>query len=176
MTITDPADLLVTRSGVRLHVRAATGADEPALAQFFANVTPEDLRFRFLSTVPAVSHDRLVEMTRGDDPRAENLVVADDAGVLLATAMLAGDAAGERAEAAIAIRRDRKGLGIGWTLLDYLVGRARGQGYRTIEALEDRANSGALAVERDLAFERVAVEGDSTVVLVRKTLHDVAPE
>jgi hypothetical protein len=46
MTIID-TQLLVTREGVRLHVRQARSEDEQVLATFFSRVTPEDLRFRF---------------------------------------------------------------------------------------------------------------------------------
>ena len=50
MTLLD-RERLVTRTGLRLEVRAAHGEDERALAAFFAKVTPEDMRFRFLSTL-----------------------------------------------------------------------------------------------------------------------------
>ncbi|WP_367113544.1 hypothetical protein [uncultured Sphingomonas sp.] len=44
-------EMLVTRHGTVLHVRPAREEDEPALAAFFAKVSPEDLRFRFLTSV-----------------------------------------------------------------------------------------------------------------------------
>ena len=40
---------IVTNSGFRFHVRAAHPKDEAELSDFFKHVTPEDLRFRFLS-------------------------------------------------------------------------------------------------------------------------------
>ncbi|WP_404338102.1 GNAT family N-acetyltransferase [Sphingomonas sp. MMS12-HWE2-04] len=163
---TDP---LVTRDGVRLHVRRAREEDEPALAAFFARVTPDDLRFRFLSPVREVRRDWLVAMTSPDDAK-DSLIAFDDKGDVIATAMLAGDSAGARAEAAIAIRGDRKGQGVGWTLLDHLVGHARRRGYTSIESIEDRANSGAIKLEREMGFEAVPVEGDPMLVCVRKTL------
>ena len=45
-----PGTYLLTRSGTRLRVRPVTLADGPLLAEFFARLTPEDLRFRFLDT------------------------------------------------------------------------------------------------------------------------------
>jgi hypothetical protein len=77
MTIID-TQLLVTREGVRLHVRQARSEDEQVLATFFSRVTPEDLRFRFLTSVRQVSHDRLVAMAQPNDDRTKSLVAFDD--------------------------------------------------------------------------------------------------
>ncbi|RYD26655.1 MAG: GNAT family N-acetyltransferase, partial [Lysobacteraceae bacterium] len=88
MTIVD-TQLLVTREGVRLHVRQARSEDEQVLATFFSRVTPEDLRFRFLTSVRQVSHDRLVAMAQPNDDRTKSLVAFDDNSELIATAMLA---------------------------------------------------------------------------------------
>ncbi len=112
MTTTD-TELLVTRQGVRLHVRPACDADEPALAAFFARVSPEDLRFRFLTGVREVSHARLSSMIHANDEANESLVAFADDGSIVAAAMLAGDDRATTAEAAIAIQRDRKQQGIG---------------------------------------------------------------
>lgn len=46
---------LLTHSGFKFHVRPARPEDVAALGAFFARVTPEDLRFRFLSSMKAVS-------------------------------------------------------------------------------------------------------------------------
>lgn len=169
MTTTD-TELLVTRQGVRLHVRPACDADEPALAAFFARVSPEDLRFRFLTGVREVSHARLSSMIHANDEANESLVAFADDGSIVAAAMLAGDDSATTAEAAIAIQRDRKQQGIGWTLLDHLVEHARRKGYRAIEAIEDRDNRSAILVETDMGFEPHAVEGDPTIVRLRRHL------
>lgn len=47
---------------------------KPIVAEFFKHVTPEDLRFRFLGAVREVSHERLVAMTRSDDPHIHNFL------------------------------------------------------------------------------------------------------
>ena len=89
---------------------------------------------------------------------------------MAATAVLAGDAAGERAEAAILLRGDLKGQGIGWTLLERLVAEARSQGYAVVESLEDRANHGALQVENDMGFDAAPLEEEPTLIWVSKRL------
>lgn len=169
MTTTIDTELLVTRGGVQLHVRPARSDDEPALVAFFSRVTPEDLRFRFLTGVRQVSHDWLVAMIETRETTV-SLIALDDAGEVIATAMLAGNAATRRAEAAIAVRGDSKGQGIGWTLLDHLVGHAELRGYASIESIEDRANRHAITLECEMGFEALPIPGEATLVCVRKTL------
>lgn len=149
MSTTD-TDLLVTREGVRLHIRPAGGNDEALLAAFFAGVTPEDLRFRFLTGVRQVAHNQLVAMIRANDDRTESLIAFADDGTVVAAAILAGDGARICAEVAIAIRGDMKRRGIGWTLLDHLLVHARERGYRSVESIEDRDNGAALALEQEM--------------------------
>lgn len=169
MTITH-TDPLVTREGVRLYVRPAHGDDEAALATFFSRVTPEDLRFRFLTGVREVGHDRLVAMANANDDRTESLVALDGKGDVIATAMLVGDETGERAEAAIVVRGDRKGQGIGWTLLDYLLCHARRRGYAAVESIEDRANHDAIELECQMGFEVLPIPGETALVRIRRAL------
>ncbi|EIZ79100.1 hypothetical protein WSK_2287 [Novosphingobium sp. Rr 2-17] len=169
MTTID-TDLLVTREGTRLHVRPVRLDDEPTLVDFFAHVTPEDLRFRFLTSLREIGHERLVAMAAANDERTESLIAFADDGMVVAAAMLAGDLAGECAEAAIVIRGDRKGLGIGWTLLDHLLVHARRRGYTSVESIEDRSNRAAITLEQDMGFELFPVEGEPMLVRVRRQL------
>ena len=164
------SEQIITRAGVRLHVRRTRDEDEPALAGFFASVTPEDLRFRFLATLRHVGHERLVAMIRANDARNESLIAFVDDGSVAATAILAGDGEGERAEAAVVLRGDLKGRGIGWSMLDYLVGLARARGYAVIESIENHAHRSALQIEREMGFEASAIDGDPSLVRVSKSL------
>lgn len=160
---------LQTRTGYRLTVRAASADDEASLAEFFDQVGPEDLRFRFLSTVRNVTHDRLVAMIDPDE-HTDSVLAENAEGELVAAAMLAGDQAGARGEVAVSIRSDHKGRGIGWTLLDYLVEVARARGYASIESVEDRQNRAAIALEQEMGFTTEPVDGEPTLILVRKDL------
>ncbi|WP_433911098.1 N-acetyltransferase family protein [Sphingomonas yabuuchiae] len=163
-------EMLVTRHGTVLHVRPAREEDEPALAAFFADVSPQDLRFRFLTGVRVVSHERLSGMIRANDATSESLIAFDDGGAIVAAAMLAGDDTLQTAEAAVAIRRDMKAHGIGWTLLDHLVGHAKRKGYRTIEAIEDRDNRSAITIEKEMGFAPYPVEGDPMLVRLKREI------
>lgn len=167
-------DTLVTRSGVRLHVRPAAHDDIEALGRFFARMTPEDLRFRFLTGMREVSHNWLSAMaTANDDRQSNSLIAFDDEGEIIATAMLVGDEHCERGEAAIALRGDSKNRGIGWTLLDHLVGYARRRGYRSVESIEHRTNNAAISLEKEMGFQAIPLDDNPTLVRLRRVL-DIA--
>jgi acetyltransferase len=158
---------LTTRSDVALHIRPVRPDDEAALAAMFAAVSAEDLRFRFLSGVSTVGHDRLVPMTQVDYRRTINFL-AFAGEQLVASAMLASDPDGERAELALAVRADFKGKGVSWTLVDHVMHYARATGIETVESVESRDNHAAIALEREAGFE-IAPHGDcGSEVIVRR--------
>lgn len=163
---------LATRSGVRLHVRPAGPADKPALAEFFRNVSREDLRFRFLSAVREVGDERLVEMTEVDHVRTDDfLAFGDDGQTVLAAAMLAANPSLERAEVAISVRADLKGRGIGWSLLEFVSDEAKARGIKVLESVESRENQAAIQLEREMGFIAEPAAGDPTLMVVRKKLN-----
>ena len=163
--------LLTTRNGVKFHARPAQPSDEPALAEFFAHVEKDDLRFRFLSGVSTVGHHLLAMMTDVDHDRTENILAFDtDGKTIIASAMLAADADGERAEVAMAIREDFKRKGISWTLLEHIMQIARAKGIKTLESIEARNHHEAIEMEREMGFKGFAVTGDATLIILRADL------
>ncbi|HEY0625936.1 MAG TPA: GNAT family N-acetyltransferase [Allosphingosinicella sp.] len=171
---TDFSADLVTRTGFRFHVRPATQDDEEALADFFTHVTPQDIRFRFLTPLPKVGHAFLERMTKVDHDRTEDfLAFTEDGKTLIATAMLAADEAKERAEVAISIRTDYKRRGIGWRLLEHVSRYAEAKGIKVLESIECRENREAIQLEREMGFTATSYPGDPTLVLVQKRLGSV---
>lgn len=163
--------LLTTRTGIDFHVRPARPSDEPALAEFFAHVEKDDLRFRFLSGVSTVGHHILAMMTNVDHDRTENILAFDtDGKTIIASAMLAADEDGKRAEVAMAIREDFKQKGISWTLLEHIVQIARAKGIKTLESIEARNHHEAIEMEREMGFKGFAVAGDATLIVLRAEL------
>ena len=163
---------LVTRSGLAIHLRPVRAEDEPLLAEFFAHVTPEDLRFRFLDSAREISHERLAAMTLVDHKMTENfLALVDDGKTVAGTAMLACDATMNSAEVAISVRADYKHKGVAWELLRYVARCAEARGVKALESIESRENHEAIELEREQGFVAEAYAGDSTLVLIRKTLH-----
>lgn len=165
----DLSQLLITRTGLRFHVRATQPDDEAGLAEFFTHVTPEDLRFRFLTTVKEVGHDRLEVMTKADHRQTENFIAfTEDGKTIIATGMLACDSALERGEVAISIRSEYKHKGVGWELLRHICDFAETKGVKVIESLEDRQNHEAIEIEREQGFEVDECPNDVRLVVLRK--------
>ncbi len=125
---------LMTRTGLKIHVRPVRTEDEPMLAEFFTHVTKEDLSFRYLTGLNEVGKERIAALTDVDHVRTENYLAFGESGdPLIATAMLACDPAFERGEVAISIRADYKNRGVGWELLGFLSRVAQAKGVKVLE-------------------------------------------
>lgn len=175
MTTLTLADLakteeLTTRTGLILDVRPAYAEDEALLEQFFARVSEEDRRFRFLAAASRhVGHDQLMSLTHVDHWRTESFLGFDRAtGALIASAMLACDAAMDTGEVAISIRRDFRGKGVAWTMLDLLAREAQKRGLKRVISIEDRDNHAAIELEREKGFEAHGIDGDPHLVMLEK--------
>lgn len=172
MMTDDMSRYLNTRAGFRFLVRPARPDDEASLAEFFTHVTPEDLRFRFLTTVKEVGHDRLAAMTQIADRQTESFIAfTDDGKTIIATGMLACDAALERGEIAISIRSEFKHRGVGWELLRHICKFAESKGVKAVESLEDRQNHEAIEIEVDQGFEVNECPEDARLVVLRRTFN-----
>lgn len=164
---------VVTRDAVALHIRPVSPEDEPVLAELFEHVSAEDLRFRFLTAVHDVGHERLAAMTQ-IDYRREMHFLAFAGNVLVASAFMVADPDRSRAELAISVRQGWKGRGISWTLLQHVLRYAQAEGIGSVESLESRDNHAALKLERELGFTTLPCPESPTEMLVRKVLS--APE
>ncbi|MGD9811641.1 MAG: N-acetyltransferase family protein [Sphingobium sp.] len=162
---------LVTRSGYRFHVRTAQEGDEAALDAFFTHVSPDDLRFRFLTAVGHVPHGTIEAMTHVDHRKTENFLAVDDDGDVVGSAMIGADDNLEVAEVAISIHEDFRGRGIGWTLLDHVAAYARGRGFAKLQCIESRDNHAAIELEREMGFTARACPGEPGLVLVEAQLN-----
>ncbi len=159
---------LVTNSGFCFHVRPAIPSDEAALASFFKHVTPEDLRFRFLSGLREVGHDRLVEMTRDDDPaKISFLALSANDGTIIATGMLAAEPDGQTAEVALAVRADMKHHGIAWSLLHHMLDYAQTNGIKVVESIESADHKAAITLEREMGFTVESYPDDARLRIVK---------
>lgn len=162
---------LTTSGGLDVHIRPATPDDEPALSTFFAGVTPEDMRFRFLSALKTVSHERLVSMTHVDHRQTENfLAFAKGQPDIIATAMLACTADMAKGEVAIAVLPEFKKKGLSWELLAHVAHFAEDKGVKTIESVESREHHAAIEMEREMGFTATSYPGDATLMLLQRQL------
>lgn len=175
LLISEWSATLTTRDGLALHIRPASPEDEAAVRTFFAELGPDDLRFRFLSPMPRVSDSLYDTLLRVDHVRTEDfLVFVDDNGRdrMVASAMLSCDPQTRQAEVAISVHPAYRSRGIGWTLLDFVARDAGQRGMNVLQSIECPDNRGALEVEKDLGFEVTFYPGDPTLDLVSKRLRD----
>jgi GNAT superfamily N-acetyltransferase len=171
------ADLvfLITRTGFEFAVRPVVPFDEPALAGLFNHVDKDDIRFRFLSPRKP-GHEMFKELIDVDHARKESyLAIAPDGKTVIANAMVAADAANECAEVAIAMHRDYKGKGMGWTLLKYIVEQEKRKGVRKLQSIESRENHEAIQLEREMGFKASSCPGDGSLMLLEFDLTEGDP-
>lgn len=162
---------LTTRTGFRFQVRPACPGDAVTVAEFFEHVTPEDMRFRFLSAMRTPGASQIDALTQVDHQRTEDfLAFSEDGRTMLATAMLACDADMQRGEVAIVLRGDHKGRGIGWELLSHVARWAETRGVTTLESIESRDNHAAIELERDMGFTARGCPDDPTLMVLSRTL------
>ncbi len=164
---------LETLGGVRLKVRPASPDDAATVRAFFAELTPDDLRFRFLSPMPRPCESLYDLLVNVDHVRTEDfLVFAEENGRdrMVASAMLSCDADTKTAEVAISVHPAWRNKGIGWTLLDFVARDAEQRGMEVLQSIECHDNRGALDVEKDLGFHVDFYPGDPTLNLVSKRL------
>lgn len=160
---------LTTHTGFEFTVRPARVSDETALGEFFRHVSAEDMRFRFLTPLKTVGHDRLAAMTDIDHRKTENfLAFVDGEAMILATAMLACDDAMTTGEVAIVIRSDYKARGVGWEMLSHVAAYAEAKGLATLQSIESRDSHAAIEMERQMGFVAKSYPGDSTLMLVQR--------
>lgn len=162
---------LVTRTGMKLDVRPASAGDEALLVEFFRKLSPDDLRFRFLSTIRTVRPALVRPLADVDHDRTEDLLAFNEEDEsLVATAMIAAEPDLKSAEVAIAVRSDVKGQGIGWSLLRHACDYAAARGIGRIESIESSQNRAALALETEMGFKARPYGDDSTLTLVTMDL------
>lgn len=171
----DAPQELVTRTGLRLTLRAAGPEDDQALAGLFAHMSKDDLRFRFLTAVKEVSTKQIEAMTHIDHRQTEDFL-AFEPGTdrIVANAVLAADKKLETAEVAIAVDSAYKDRGIEAALLEHVARYARARGLKKLQAIEARENHAMIAAESTLGFVARGVEGDASLVMLEAKLDKAA--
>jgi acetyltransferase len=99
------------------------------------------------------AHDFLARLTQIDYAREMAFVAIDPAdGALLGVSRLSADPDYTRAEYAVIVRSDLKGLGIGWSLMEQLLAYARAEGLKRLEGIVLAENTRMLEMCRELGF------------------------
>jgi acetyltransferase len=161
--------------GSQVRLRPVKPEDEALYEAFFARVAPEDLRLRFFTPKPDLSHRFLARLTQIDYGRAMAFVALDmEDGALLGVVRLHSDPDGERAEYAVMVRSDLKGQGLGWMLMQQMIAYARKVRLREIHGDVLLENATMLAMCRDLGFAEMRDSDDPGLARVVLALDDDA--
>ncbi|GAB2865146.1 GNAT family N-acetyltransferase [Pseudoduganella ginsengisoli] len=132
--------------GAPLVLRPIRPEDTPQHREFFAQLQPEDVRLRFFSPIRELHPNQLARLTQIDYDRAMAFIASrsmpDGNPETLGVVRAVADPDNRKAEFAILVRSDLKGMGLGAILFQKLVDYFRGRGTAELvgEALSE--NSG----------------------------------
>ncbi len=166
-------ETLSLEDGRRVFVRPIRPEDEPAHQAFHARLQPEDVRFRFFNLVREMPHSQMARFTQIDYDREMAFVAlpADAAEETLGVVRAITDPNNDRAEFAIIVRSDRKGEGLGYTLLEKMVRYCRERGTRELVGQVLPDNRPMLELAQSLGFASHFSPEDGAVE-VRLALQD----
>ena len=133
-------------------VRPVRPEDEPLFRAGFAKLTPEDVRMRFFAPMKQLPDDMVHQLTHIDYDREMAFVMLRKAEGDLVGVSRMFMVKGRRAEFAVVVRSDLKGLGIGRFLMQCLVNYARGRQVRELYGDILRENVPMTEFMRGLGF------------------------
>jgi acetyltransferase len=144
------------RDGCEVFIRPIRPDDERLYADLMARMTPEDIRLRLFMPMRQFSHQFLARLTQIDYAREMAFIAlapaADGAVEMLGAARFFADPDYEKAEYAIMVRSDLKGLGLGWVLMRHLIAYARSEGLQSLSGSVLRENATMMQMCRELGF------------------------
>lgn len=165
---------ITVKDGRTFLIRPVRAEDEELYVEFFKHVTQEDLRMRFFAPVRDFNHAFMAKLVQIDYSRAVAFVAIDQSnGEMAGVVRVHADANLETGEYAIMLRSDKKGLGLGWTLMGLMVEWARAEGLRFVEGQVLRENKTMLDMCRHMGFGIAVDPGDPDLKIVKLDISTV---
>ena len=141
---------VVLRDGTTARLRNLIRTDEDALRDFFRELSPDSVYFRFFGLRP---DPHAIDRALASDGTDSLALVAEAGGRIVALAQYARDQDDRsRAEAAFLVADALQGRGLGTRLLEQLAAQARTRGIRTFHAWVLSANARMVQVFVDSGF------------------------
>ncbi|MFY0405278.1 GNAT family N-acetyltransferase [Pantoea dispersa] len=162
------------KNGQRCLFRPILPEDEPQLRAFIAQVTKEDLYYRYFSEINEFTHDDLANMTQIDYDREMAIVAVrqhNGADEIIGVTRAISDADNIDAEFSVLVRSDLKGLGMGRRLLEKMIRYTRDHGLQQLNGITMPHNTGMITLARKLNF-RVNTQLDDGIVSLNLPLAD----
>jgi acetyltransferase len=146
-------------------IRPIRPEDAQAHKAFFARLSPQDIRFRFFSSMRELSPEQTVRLTQVDyDREMAFIAVRDSTEETVGVARLACDPDGRSGEFAVIVQADMKGRGLASHLMHRLIEWARTRGLREIEGQVLADNQPMLGFTRHLGFSVHRMVNDPEVM------------
>ena len=166
------------RGGTPIHCRLIRPDDAPILISLFVHLSPESRRRRFNTSLENIESERLIQEARlladVDNRTTGGAILAfarlPDGKKPIAVARLGrfpNNPTSPEAEAALVVRDDFQGQGIGTALMALLAMLARRMGVETLTASVQADNEALFALLRrlQLPIERHTSHGETTISL-----------
>ncbi len=167
-----PAELTGTFAarGEMLTIRPIRPEDAAAHGALFADLSPEDIRYRFFATLRELTPEQIARMTQIDYDREMAFVAVREMpgadAQTVGVARLVRETDGT-AEFAVVVRGDLRGTGLARHLMGRLIDWGRAQGVSEIVGQILAENAPMLGFIRRLGFTVRHMEGDPTVMEAR---------
>lgn len=144
------------RDGTDVVLRPIKPEDEPLESELLTTLSRESLRVRFFSIIKDISHDLLQRFCNIDYDREMAMVAEITAGGkrrIIGISRLIVEPDGKKAEYAIVIHDDFQGKGLGYKMVDILIGIAQDKGLDEIYGSVLSENEKMLKVVEKLGFK-----------------------
>ncbi|MEM8877074.1 MAG: GNAT family N-acetyltransferase [Pseudomonadota bacterium] len=158
---------ITLKDGRPLTVRPIRPEDERLYPAFLEAVERNDLRLRFFTPNPNLSHEFLARLTQIDYARSMAFAALDErSGDLLGVVRLHIETNRTRGEYAVLVRSNLKGLGLGWQLMQQIIAYGRYDGLEEIYGEVLKENTTMLSMCRALGFASLADAEDGSLMHV----------
>jgi len=158
----------MTRAGVPLTIRVAEPDDVSSLAEIYAHLTAQDMRFRFQGSIDRLSDADLRDLVDREAGMTSYLAFSKDEPVACAT--LIHDPGRNTAEVILAVRPEWKGHGVSWTLLENVIERATAAGLKRMTSHELGEDKVAINLQREMGFVARLASADPVALSMDKVL------
>ena len=151
--------------GQMLTIRPIRPEDAEAHAALFSRISPQDVRYRFFSTLKTLSPERISRMTQVDYDREIAFVAVRANGDTVGVSRLVRDR--DAGEFAVLVQADMKGSGLARRLMERLLDWARARGMTAVVGQVLAENAPMLAFVRRMGFALRRMPDEPEVVEAR---------
>jgi acetyltransferase len=146
--------------------------DEERHYAFLAQLTPEDIRFRFFGQIKQLPHSQMARLTQIDYDREMAFIAVGPDGETLGVVRTVTDPDNEHAEFAIIVRSNLKGQGLGAELMKKMIAYCKARGTKRMVGEVLRDNRRMRDFVKTLEFDEYDKPDEPDVVVVELDLED----